>query len=508
MTSQPPGAGRADNDDLRARATRSVGWVVLERWSSRLLTLFVLGLLTRSLSPAEFGLVATAVSITAILQVFVDSGLSRSLVQRRELGAKDASTAFWASLSVSLVLCAALCLVAPVLSEAMDQPHLTWVVRALSLSLPLSALSQTPAALLERRLEFKALSMRQFVGNMAGAVAAVPLALLGAGAWALVAQTLVGSTVAVTVLWLATDWRPTFEFSLPALRVLMGTALPILGIDLLDAAQGNLDKLVIGAMFSPETLGYYFIAQRVGIVVTELIVSVLSRVSLTVFSRVQDDRERLNRIFRQMTFIAAAVSVFVFGMIGVFAPHLLHLVFGSQWDKSVPILRVLAPGWALGAIMYFDRTMFIATSNARAGLVLALVQNSVSIGLLFAFAPFGVMGIAFSRLARLAVWPARLYVLRRAVGVDVGRYMLQTARCIVAAVPVLTIMAVLVMSPWADAPAPGWTFLLPCGLLAAASYSTLLWLLAGDENRTVLRSVGQDLRGRLRRAPAASADAD
>ena len=488
----------ARSDDLRARTARSIGWIVLERWSSRLLTLFVLALLTRSLSPAEFGLVATAVSITAILQVFVDSGLSKSLIQRKSLGPKDASTVFWTALAVSVGLCALLCVTAPALADAFGQPQLTPVVRALSALLPLSALSQTPAALLERELEFKALSLRQLTGTIAGAMTAVPLSLGGAGAWALVGQSLVSASVAVAVLWFATDWRPSREFSPTALRSMLRSGLPILGMGLLDATQGNLDKLVIGAMFSPETLGYYFVAQRVGIVVTDLIISVLSRVSLSVFSRVQDDPIRLNRIFRQMTFIAAALSAFIFGVIAVFAPQFLAVMFGDQWADSVPILRVLAPGWALGAIMYFDRTMFIATSNAKAGLWLALLQNAVSIGLLFAFAPFGVIGIAFSRLARLVVWPARLYLLHRVAHVDIGKYMFQTVRCVSAALPILALLSLATLSPWASAPASFWTFLVPSSLAATIGYSGLLWLFAGDENRAVLTSVGRDVRRKLK----------
>lgn len=484
-------------DDLRSRTTRSVGWIVLERWSSRLVTLFVLALLTRALSPAEFGVVATAVSVTAILQVFVDSGLSRSLIQRSELGPKDASTVFWTALGLSLVLCGLLCLAAPLLTDMFDQSDLTPIVQALSLLLPINALSQTPAALLERELEFKALSIRQFMGTLAGGLAAVVLVILDAGVWALVAQTLVGSVVAVFVLWASTEWRPGFAFSLPALSTLLRTGLPILGIDLLDATQANLDKLVVGALFSPETLGYYFVAQRVGIIVSDLLVSVLSRVSLATFSRVQHDRLRLNRIFRQMTFVAAAVSVFVFGLLAVFAPQVLHALFGDQWDDAVPILRVLAPGWALGAVMFFDRSMFIATSNAASGLILALLQNVVGIALLFAFAPFGVLGIAFSRLARLIVWPIRLYVLRRAAGVDVGRYILQTLRCVAAATPVLGSLTLLLLTPWADAPASFWSFVVPSSFIASVAYAGLLWLVAGAENRVVIRSAMSDVARRL-----------
>jgi hypothetical protein len=143
--------------------------------------------------------------------------------------------------------------------------------------------------------------------------------------------------------------------------------------------------------------------------------------------------------------------------------------------------------------------MFIATSNAASGLFLAVVQNAVGVALLFAFAPFGVIGIAFARLAHVVVWPLRLFVLHRVAGVDVLRYVMQTLRCTAAAAPVLGLLLLLQSTPWADAPATLWTFLMPSGAIAVAVYSVFVWIFAGPENRTVLRSVGQDVKRRLSR---------
>lgn len=488
------------DDDLRRRATRSVGWVVLERWSVRLISLLVLVILSRVLTPADFGLVALATSVIAVLQVVGDSGFSRALVQRKSIGEKDASTAFWVSLALALVLAGLLVLAAPLIASLLSAPQLGPILQVLSLSLPLSSLSQIPAALLERELDFKPLSIRQFVGALCGAIVSIPLALIGWGVWALVAQTLVAALAAVVALWAATEWRPRLEFSLLSLRALWRVGGAILGVELMDAIQANIDKIVIGGLFTATELGYYFLAQRLGTILIELVTSVVARVSLATFSRVQDDPVRLNRIFRQLTFAASSVSVGIFGLVAVLAPQIVPALFGPDWAEAVPILWILAPGWAIGAVMYFDRNALLATGNAASALWLALLQNVVGVVLVFVFVPFGVLGVAFSRLARFVTWPVRLVVLRRAVGVEIGRYLLQIARCLTAAAVPLATIAVLQVTPWAQLPSAFWLFAVPLAVAGGSLYAATLWLIAGEENRAVVRPLLRSLASRLRRS--------
>lgn len=149
--------------------------------------------------------------------------------------------------------------------------------------------------------------------------------------------------------------------------------------------------------------------------------------------------------------------------------------------------------------MYFDRNALIATGNAGSALWLALLQNLVSTILVFAFIPFGVAGIAFSRLARFVVWPIRLWVLRTRARIDVWRYALQLIRGLAAMIPVLAGVFALQMTPWAGSKPGIWTFALPVCVLALIVYLILLWLFAGTENLTVVRRMLGDLNAQLRR---------
>lgn len=498
----------SEPEDLSGQAIRSIGWVVAERWSSRLVMLAVFAVLARLLGPEDFGLISIAMAFVAILQVFVDSSFSKALIQRKTLGEKDASTAFWTSLGLAVVLCVLLFVLAPLFGELFGQPRLAPILQALSFVLPITALAATPAALLEREFRFQALSIRQSVGTFVGAVVAIPAALVGLGVWALVLQMMATAVASLVALWASTDWRPKFEYSFDSLRRLWSVGLSVLGIELLDQVFGNIDKIVLGAFFGASELGYYFLAQRIGTILIELVTTVISRISLTTFSRVQDDLVRLNRIFRQLTFVAAAVAFPTFGLVAALAPQLIPFIFGPGWDAALPILWILAPGWALSAVMYFDRAVMISTGHEKSALGLALVQSAVGIGLTFALLPLGVVGVALSRWTRVVLWPIRLALLHRYIALPVWRYILQVVRCGAAVLPPTLAILLLQVTPWATVPASIWLFAAPLAVIGLAIYAVLLWWFAGEENRTILRRVGSALVSRVRRKKTDSESPD
>ncbi|SDT33925.1 lipopolysaccharide biosynthesis protein [Microterricola viridarii] len=499
-----------ESDSLRSKATHSIGWIILERWTSRLLALVVIAVLTRLISPEDFGLVAMATVVIALLQVFVEAGFVTVLVQKKELSPKDSSTAFWTSVSLSILIYAALFLTAPLLAGLFGEPDLTAVLQVMGLSLPISAFAQVPAALLERSFGFRSLAIRQVIGAMCGAAFAIPIAFSGGGVWALVVQAIATNTASVIVLWAATSWRPKWEYSISSLKSMWSMGMRIMAIGLLDALQQNIDKLLVGAFFSAQELGFYYLAQRIGTILIELVTTVMSKVTLTTFSKVQDDLPRLSRIFLQMTFASAAIGVPIFGLVAVLAPQLVPFAFGDGWDQTVPILWILAGGWAFGAVMYFDRNAFIAIGRANVALWVAILQNIVGVLLVFALLPFGVFGVAFSRWSRIVTWPVRIWALHRLIELPVAKYLAQVFRCILAIIPVVVAIAFLQTTAWAGSEHAFWTFAVPLAVAGLASYGALLWVVAGRENRLVLRQISTDVRTRIARkksAAAASIDA-
>jgi O-antigen/teichoic acid export membrane protein len=405
-------------------AASGMGWSVVEKWSTRLVSLVVLLVLGRLLTPDQFGLVALGTVFMTFLNIFVDQGFGRALVQRKTITDAHTNTAFWMSLGGSIVLAAVLIVGAPLISSVLGEPALEPVVQVMSIGLVLYALSSIPQALLEREFGFKSLARRRVIATLVGGVCAVIAAAVGLGVWSLVLQTLVTSAVGVVVLWTASTWRPRFVVSLRAARELWPTGASVIGIEFVGFLNGQSDKLIVGAALDATALGYYFFAMRIISIMIELFSTVMSSISLTTFSRLQDDRAELQTWMYRLSAVSCLVAIPAFAVLASVAQEAIPLIFGSQWAPSSLLVQILCVLGAVNAIAVFDRSALLAVGRNRLAFSLTLGQALIGIVFVFAALPFGVVGVAIAVAVRQIIWwPVRLIALRAALGISPVRYL-------------------------------------------------------------------------------------
>lgn len=468
MTSPPA------SESLGRTAVRSVGWIVVDRWGTRLATLLSVLVLGRLLAPGDFGLVALALIFITVAGIFVEQGFNKALIQRQDLRPDHMDSAFWASMVVAIVFTGATLILAPYIANAADAPELAGVLRWLSVSLVINALTCTPYALLERDFRFKTLAIRRLLSTGSGSIVGIAMAYAGFGVWSLVAQMLVNSVVGLVVLWAATDWRPRGLPNMTALRELWPIGFGVLGIELLSVIGLQVDRIAVAAFLGPEALGWYFMAMKIVTIMVEIFSSVFAAVSMPMFSRLQGDRTLLCSWLYRLTGASSAIALPCFALAAALAPLLLPWVLGPQWAPSVPIFQILTLLGALNALAYFDRNALLAAGRAREAFLLTLGQSALGAVLVFIAAPFGVIAVAIAVVARQYLyWPVRVCILRRAIGIELRRYFAQWVRPFIAAV----LMGVAVSAflwRWPDLPTSTLIQLIAGGLLGGALYLAAL----------------------------------
>ncbi len=462
------------SESLGRTAARSVGWIVVDRWGTRLATLLSVLVLGRLLTPGDFGLVALALIFITVAGIFVEQGFNKALIQRQTLRADHMDSAFWASMLVAVVFTSATIVLAPYIAHAVDAPELAGVLRWLSISLVINALTCTPYALLEREFRFKTLAIRRLSSTVSGALVAIAMAYSGFGVWSLVGQMLVNSVVGVVVLWAATDWRPRGLPSMTALRELWPIGFGVLGIELLAVLGSQVDRIAVAAFLGAEALGWYFMAMKIVTIMVEIFSSVFAAVSMPMFARLQSDRTQLCAWLYRLTGASSAVALPCFALAAALAPLMLPWVLGEQWAPSVPIFQILALLGAVNALAYFDRNALLASGRAKDAFLLTLGQSVLGAVLVFIAAPFGVIAVAIAVVARQYLyWPVRVWILRRAIGVEPRRYFAQWIRPFVAAAT-MSVTVALFLWRWPALPTSTLSHLIAGGLLGGALYLAAL----------------------------------
>jgi PST family polysaccharide transporter len=181
--------------ELRHRAVRSGAIAAVARAAQIGLQLGSTIVLARILTPSDFGIQAMVLPITILFNGIINLAFQMVLIQREELGDREASGMFWLGLKVNLVVAGLMALAGAGLSRVYRTPEVVWVGVAWAAVLYLASSSAVHEALLKRQLKFGKVWGAQLVATGLGIAAAVGAALAGAGHWALMIQIAVGESV-------------------------------------------------------------------------------------------------------------------------------------------------------------------------------------------------------------------------------------------------------------------------------------------------------------------------
>ena len=85
---------------LKLKTARTLKWNTIDKFSSQVLYAVTGIVLANVVSKAEFGLVGAILVFQAFASLFVDSGFSTALIQRKNPTETDYSTVFWFNLGI------------------------------------------------------------------------------------------------------------------------------------------------------------------------------------------------------------------------------------------------------------------------------------------------------------------------------------------------------------------------------------------------------------------------
>jgi O-antigen/teichoic acid export membrane protein len=329
---------------LRRRIVRSSAWVGLGFGGGQVLTLAATLVLVRLLDPKAFGIVAAGMVLLTVVTQIQESGLGAALVHGRDRDpAVAAGTVLvYASLS-SLVLFAAVFLLAPIYARIVDLPDATSIVRGLAVILVIRGLAVAPGAILERTLDYRSRTVAELSGFFVQASVAIGCALGGLGAWSLVAGQIAGSATQATLYWARVPWRPSpRRASIPMLREMLGYGRFVTGANLLNIVNSTIDNVFVGRYLGAAALGFYSIAWRLAGLPTTVIGIVVGRVMFSVYSSLQHDLAAVRSAYLENMQRTLLLALPATALLGIAAEPLVLGLLGEDWLEVVDPLRLLS----------------------------------------------------------------------------------------------------------------------------------------------------------------------
>lgn len=382
----------------------SAFWSTASSVGSQIIRFSLFVVLSRLVSPAEFGTVALASVLIDLLSVMALGGLSDALVMKKHLSDEDADTAFWTNLGTGAVfLCIGL-IISPIIATAFKTPQLGPVLSALCLTFVIWPLGATHTARMARELKFKALAIRTLVANVIGALVGIAMAFNGYGVWALVARALVTTVTLVIMSWFAYPWRPRLRFRIGALRALFGLGSKLMGGQLVGQLNGRGVELIAGLLIAPAAVGLLRIGGQCFSMLTQISVAPVAAIAMPLLSRTQGDPVAGREVFAKVCRLSALMIYPVFFGTMAVSSIIFPLMFGPNWALTGAVMPLLC---ALAIPLQFNMLMSAAlASRGAAGAVLKWNLLQAVVGL-----PLSAVGGFFGLFPLLAFTIARNYLL-------------------------------------------------------------------------------------------------
>ena len=381
-------------DGLGTTAARGTAVTLLGQWAGFLLHMSSTIVLARLLAPRDYGIVAGVLALTGLAELLKDLGLGAATIQRRKITAEQLNALFWVNAALGIVIAGVIALAAPLVADFYGEADTELVTVVLAVPFVFSGISVQHQALLSRTLQFRRLTVIDLESRAAGLTAAIGLAALGSGYWALVAGAVVTAIVRCLQLWWNCRWRPGRPRWAKDMRSLLtfGGWTSLFGV--VNYASRNADNVLIGRYFGAAQLGFYSRAYQLLLLPIQQINGPLSRVALPTLSRLQDEPLRFCRYYQTALSGIAFVALPGIALMAVLADEIVSVLLGPRWSQAAPIFQVLAVAGAMQTLGHANGWLYQTTGRARAQALWGVASRALIIAAFVAGLPWGPYGVA------------------------------------------------------------------------------------------------------------------
>ncbi|TWI46056.1 O-antigen/teichoic acid export membrane protein [Pseudoduganella flava] len=400
---------------LKKDVLTGLKWVAGAKFASQIVSWVVTIIVMRMLVPADYGLMAMASVFLAWCAMFVEMGLAPALVQAKEVSTEKLRQAQGIFMLVNFAVVLLLVACAPLAARFFDEPHLTLLIRVMSLQFVLTPFGLISEVLLQRGLDFRARSLLDLAQSVITAIATLALAWWGMGVWALALGIVIAAfwrTIAVNVV---APFPHLPLFSVRGMRGLLTFGGKISASRFLWFFFTQADTVIIGRLLGGQVLGVYSVALHLASLPVQRVSGILNQVAFPALARYQNDPAAIARqLLRAFELVSLVAFPVLWGMAAT-AGDIVLVVLGAHWEGAILPLRVLALIMPFRTVVQFLPAVTDAVGRPGVALQNGIVACTLMPAAFYVGAHWGIFGVT---MAWALVYPVVLLInMQRMLGV-------------------------------------------------------------------------------------------
>ncbi|MEP7242487.1 MAG: lipopolysaccharide biosynthesis protein [Gammaproteobacteria bacterium] len=470
--------------NVRGSMARGAVWMVLFKMLERSLGLISMLVLARLLAPEDFGLVAMATSLIALLELFALFGMDTALIQRADATPEHFNTAWTLNVMAAGGIALMMLILAWPAGLFYHEPRVVPVICVLACGAMFQGLENVGVVMFRKNMEFHREFRFLLTKKVMAFAVVIPLAYTLRNYWALVIGTVTGRAGGLALSYAMHAFRP--KFSLSRVRELMHVSKWLLTQNLITFLRDRSSDFVIGRIAGPRPLGIFSVSAEISSMPGTELVAPINRAILPGYVRLAHDMPALRREYLSVMAMIALVAVPAVAGFAVCAPFLVLVVLGPKWIDAAILIQILAFFGITQVLQSNAYSAFLAIGKPQVfvkinGIHVAILLPAL-VGLTYAF---GITGAAWAYVGTaLVILPVNFYFITRHLGLRPMEFISHLWRPLCAAtVMYLGVRLIGPTPPVVVLPTVrSLVSLFECIALGVPIYiasATVLWLLAG-----------------------------
>lgn len=376
--------------EIKQQLVDNTIWKLIDRFASLGISLICTFVLARFLTPEDYGIVGMLTIFTAICTSLVDSGVSQAVIREKNVTNEDYSTVLYFNLIIAVVLYLILYFSAGLIARFYHQPILEDVAKVSFLTLPINALSIVQVTKLSRDLRFKKQCIITLSTSLISAIVTIYFGWQYKSLWVLVFQPIIAESLKTILLWITSDFKLKFVFSLGVIKHYLSFSKNVLVSNLIGTFFNNLNGLLIGRFYTPTDLGFFSQAQRINNVASQHSAYVIQTVSYPVLSKLNNENNDIKYAYKKIIVTTMIFVGCIMALVLSLSFDLFEVLMGSQWRHAGLFLLLLGLNGMLSPLYSVNQNILMVKGDSGTILKLEIVRRSIMILVLLVTLQFNV----------------------------------------------------------------------------------------------------------------------
>ncbi len=469
--------------DINRQMAKGAIWMVLFKLLERFIGLISTVILARLLHPADFGLVAIATSLIAIIELLGAFNFDVALIQNTQSNRSHYDTAWTFNVFYGIFSAAILVAISWSAADFYNDFRLQPIISCLALASMVAGFENIGVVAFRKNMrfdqEFKFLISKKLISF----TVTLTCAWFVRSYWALIAGMLTGRVAGVVISYISQPYRP--QICLSAKNELFRFSRWLIFNNVLFFLMHRSADFIIGKLAGPSGLGIYNISYEISNLPTTELVAPINRAVFPGYSKIGGDLVALRKSFLDVTAMIAILAVPAgIGLAAVASP-LVAVMLGDKWTETVPLIEILAFYGVIGALQTNIGSVFIAMGKPKLLTFAAAIYVSFLLPLLYmGIKLYGVTGAAWGFLITAIInMPITIIITAYSIDLSIISYIIAVWRPILSsAIMFFLIRNIIDKLDQICLQPPKIIILLVSVLIGVIIYITILlslWLLSG-----------------------------